>query len=136
MIQLPLMVMFFIVLFANIKKNKLPSANRENIQRVFFGDSEESVKLKMGESEEGFFDVSNPLKRESFKSNDKMYEIWYYATDRVGTKDWEDEATPVVFESGKVAAIGWMALKRLGFISSNSSRQFPQKLIRNQASKS
>jgi Protein of unknown function (DUF3192) len=111
----PLQIFLLIFMLMTGRLSWLEGKNRENIQRVTFGDSDETVKVKMSESKKSFFNVANPYKRDSFKSNDKDYEIWYYATDRVGTKDWKDEVTPVVFESGRVAAIGWKSLNRLGY---------------------
>ena len=100
----------------------LRDENRKNIQLIKIGDTELNVVSKMGNAigkgMEG--DVTNPYKRESIKVNSSVYDIWYYYTEQVGNKNWEEGMTPVVFLNGKVEAIGWRGMERLG-LDSNSS---------------
>lgn len=100
----------------------LRDTNRKNIQSVRIGDTETSVVTKMGESKGGGLEgeITNPYKRESVKINGNVYDIWYYYTEQIGEKSWEQGMTPVVFVSGKVEAIGWRAMERLGLDSSSS----------------
>ncbi len=100
-----------------VSYGSLRSENRKNLQNVKIGDSVSLVVAKMGDKSVG--EVTNPYKRESIKSGNVDYDVWYYYTEFI-TDYWEKGVTPVVFVDGKVEAIGWRAMEKLG-LDSNSS---------------
>ena len=100
----------------------LRDANRKNIQNVHLGDSSSSVVGKMGEASTSGMSgtVTNPYKKEAVQLAGVDHVIWYYYTEQIGYKSWEEGMTPIVFVNDKVIAIGWRALERLG-IGSDST---------------
>lgn len=97
-------------------------ANRKNIQNIRLGNSQAAVVAIMGEATSSGMGgtMTNPYKRESIQVGDTEYVIWYYYTEQIGNKSWEEGMTPVVFANDKVVAIGWRALERLGIDSGST----------------
>ena len=102
---------------------QLRDENRDNISSVQIGDTEDSVVAKMGNKTADslqYGKAANPYKRESVSLNNVNYTIWYYYTERIGEQNWEAGMTPVVFVNGKVVAVGWRSMERLGLDSDSS----------------
>jgi hypothetical protein len=100
----------------------LREQNRKNIQLIKIGDTENSAISKMGVAtgKGAAGDMTNPYKRESVKLGSSVYDIWYYYTEEIGNKNWEEGMTPVVFLNGRVEAIGWRGMERLGLDSNTT----------------
>ncbi len=89
---------------------ELRDGNRQNLIKVDKGMTKASVieimGSKNGNGQSGEF--SNPYKREIIKDRaGNEFDIFYYYTEQIGQKNWEEGVTPVVFKDGVVVGIGW-----------------------------
>lgn len=91
--------------------------NRSNINKLSLGMTTQNVISIMGEKSSSGTSgtVNNPYKKETGAGkDDQEFEIYYYYTDRVGSKDWNAGMTPTIFQNGKLAGVGWNDFNRLG----------------------
>lgn len=95
--------------------------NRSNINKLSLGMTTQNVISIMGEKSSSGTSgtVNNPYKKETSAGNDdQKFEIYYYYTDRVGSKDWNAGMTPAIFQSGKLVGVGWNDFNRFGLSAS------------------
>ncbi len=99
------------------------SANRENIMKVQDGYSSAQVTQTMGNlvNNDGTEKMTNPYKTEILNHNNKNYTVWYYYTETIGDKNWENGMTPIIFLNDSVVAIGWRSMEKLGLDSKSST---------------
>jgi len=84
--------------------------NRRNILKLSIGMEKADVSRVMGVRQIRDLQlgtVTNPYKSEIFRVEKKIFEIWYYYTDRTVADGMmsNGELTPVVFENEKL--VGW-----------------------------
>ena len=84
--------------------------NRRNILKLSIGMEKTDVLRVMGNrqvKDSQLGTVTNPYKSEIFKAQEKVFEIWYYYTDRTVADGMisEGELTPVIFEDERL--VGW-----------------------------
>jgi hypothetical protein len=100
------------------------SGNRVNISKIQAGYSSAQVIETMGTtiaSNMGADKFTNPYKTEILTHDNKSYTVWYYYTDLIGDKNWENGMTPVIFLKDSVVAIGWRSMESLGLDSQSST---------------
>ena len=100
------------------------SGNRVNISKIQAGYSSAQVIETMGTtvaSNMGTDKFTNPYKTEILNHNNKSYTVWYYYTDLIGEKNWENGMTPVIFLKDSVMAVGWRSMEKLGLDSQSST---------------
>ena len=117
---------FFLFLFllnSCVGPEVLRSANRQNITKININDSSFTVISIMGqEGTSGLLDnVTNPYTKEILMHKGQNYSIWYYYTERIGEKNWENGVTPVVFLNDKVIGVGWRSMEKLELDSKSST---------------
>ena len=118
LIALGLLLSAFFVTFADMR-----SENRKNIIMVQAGYSSAQVTQTMGNlvNNDGTEQMTNPYKTEILKHNNENYTIWYYYTDSIGDKNWENGMTPIIFLNDSVVAVGWRSMEKLGLDSKSST---------------
>ncbi len=88
--------------------------NDSKLLDIYKGMTKEQVEQVMAPNQEGKW--RNPYKRQVLRSNNgKVYEVLFYFT-RIPSKDrpiTESQMTPVIFNEGKVIAMGRYQLKKL-----------------------
>jgi hypothetical protein len=118
-----LIITLFILLNSCMGYEGLRSANRENITKIKIDDHSFSVIRIMGE--EGTVGtqekITNPYTKEILTHKGQNYSIWYYYTDRIGEKNWENGVTPVIFLNDKVIGVGWRSMEKLELDSRSST---------------
>ncbi len=109
--------MIFVLISGCAEYIAMRDANRSNINKIAVGQTVHDVIAIMGENSSSGTSgtVNNPYKKEVNRgTNGQNYDVFYYYTDHVGNKNWSAGMTPVVFQNGKVAGVGWADFNRLG----------------------
>ena len=118
-----LIVILIIFLNSCVGYESLRGANRVNITKIKIGDPLSAVTSIMGqEGTVGLADnFTNPYTKEILTHKGQNYSIWYYYTERIGEKNWENGVTPVVFLNDKVIGVGWRSMEKLELDSKSST---------------
>jgi len=118
-----LIVILIIFLNSCVGYESLRGANRVNITKIKIGDSLSAVTNIMGqEGTLGLADnFTNPYTKEILTHKGQNYSIWYYYTERIGEKNWENGVTPVIFLNDKVIGVGWRSMEKLELDSKSST---------------
>lgn len=116
-------LLLFFLLNSCTGYESLRSANRENITKIKIGDSLSAIISIMGE--EGTIGTpekyTNPYAKEILTHKGQNFSIWYYYTDRIGEKNWENGMTPVILLNDKVIGVGWRSMEKLELDSKSST---------------
>lgn len=83
----------------------LRDGNREKMSKLDSGMSRDQVVAIMGN--DGFGDISNPYKRDSFLLGSDKYEVLYYYTDFIKMDQPMDTGmTPIIIKNGSLVGTG------------------------------
>ena len=101
------MLLFF---SCGIATRNFRDLNRKNMLSLSIGMEKADVLRVMGNRQVKDLQLgtlTNPYKSEIFKAQEKIFEVWYYYTDRTVADGMisDGELTPVVFENEKL--VGW-----------------------------
>lgn len=116
-------IVLSLLLSACVTFEVMRSENRVNISKIQVGSSSALVTQTMGTmtNNDGLEKFTNPYKTETLNHNNKNYTIWYYYTERIGDKNWENGMTPVVFLNDTVIAVGWRSMEKIGLDSKSTT---------------
>lgn len=105
-----------LIIGCGVAYDQIRKENRENLVKIEKGMTTSQVQQVMGEK--SFGNISNPYKREIIRDRQgEEYEILYYYTEHIGSKNWEEGMTPIILKDGKVVGIGWRYLENSDFNS-------------------
>ena len=111
------------------KIDSLRTQNRQNLLQLSIGMTKQQVLEIMGtQSAQDTFanyeklTVTNPYRNEILQGKDKVFEVYFYLTDKkhqtevgpygepLASSISEDELTPIIFDNNKVTGWGWSFL--------------------------
>lgn len=104
---------FILILILNlcsciVAYNNFLNKNRQDLMKLKIGMTKAEVNRTIRQKGIGIpYNISNPYKSETLKGKDKIFEVWYYLTDRKSADGaiTDDELTPLIFDDDKL--IGW-----------------------------
>lgn len=86
--------------------SNIASKNRVNLQKLSFGMSPSEMLGIMGDAIPNAKGLNNPFRKDMFRKNEDVIEIYYYYSRRAYGPVTDDELTPVVFINGKLDGVG------------------------------